>query len=178
MIRQKEGKAFRFGALALTALLCFGQNAARAGEDADPSYLAIGLGYFDIIDGENEAAEFRVEYRSGWEFWFIKPFAGIMATTDEAVFGYAGIMIDVHLGQHLVISPSFAPGLYHDGEGKDLGHVVEFRSQIEVAYQFDDRSRLGLSLNHISNAGLDERNPGAESIAVTFAVPMERLLIW
>ena len=52
--------------------------------------------------------------------------------------------------------------IYGEGDGKDLGHAIEFRSGIEVAYRFDDYSRLGLSFTHISNAGLDERNPGVE----------------
>ena len=30
----------------------------------------------------------------------------------------------------LIFTPSFAPGLYHKGDGKDLGHALEFKSEI------------------------------------------------
>ncbi|MDP6622047.1 MAG: acyloxyacyl hydrolase, partial [Alphaproteobacteria bacterium] len=65
---------------------------------------------------------------------------------------------------------------YHRGQGKDLGHWIEFRSQLELAYRFDDRSRLGVSLSHISNASLDDNNPGTESLMLNYAVPFHRLL--
>ena len=69
------------------------------------------------------------------------------------------VMLDVYLGRRFVVTPSFAAGLYAEGGGKDLGHVLEFRSQIEVAYRFEDRSRLGLSFSHISNASISSTTP-------------------
>ena len=56
-----------------------------------------------------------------------------------------------------------------------LGHDLEFRSQIEIAYRFDDRARLGLSLSHMSSASIGDKNPGTESIMVTYALPIENL---
>ena len=34
-----------------------------------------------------------------------------------------------------------------------MGHVVEFRSAVELAYRFSNRARLGLEFYHLSNAG-------------------------
>jgi len=47
------------------------------------------------------------------------------------------------------------------------------RSQLEVAYRFDGRSRLGLSISHYSNAGLGDDNPGTESLMVNYSVPLK-----
>ena len=67
------------------------------------------------------------------------------------------------LGRRIVLTPSFAPGYYHEGSGLDLGHALEFRSQIEFAYRFDDRSRIGVAVSHMSNASIADENPGTES---------------
>ncbi len=143
---------------------------ALAGED--PPFLALGVGFFDINDNE-EAAEFRIEYRSARRLWIFKPFGGLMASSDAAIYGYGGILLDVFFGRRWVLTPSFAGGLYEDGSGKDLGHTVEFRSALELAYRFDSRARVGLSLYHISNASLAENNPGSEVLTLVYSIPLD-----
>jgi len=141
----------------------------------DPDFLAVSLGAYDYDDNEG-AAEARLEYRSDLRLWIFKPFSGLMFTGDSAVYGYGGMLVDVFFGRHIVFTPSFAAGLYHDGGGKNLGHAVEFRSQIEVAYRLAGRTRLGVGLSHISNAGLDDRNPGTNALMATYAVPFSSLI--
>ena len=63
----------------------------------------------------------------------------------------------------LIFTPSFAPGLYHEGDGKDLGHVLEFKSEIQLSYKLSKDANIGFSYNHISNASLGDKNPGANS---------------
>ncbi len=145
--------------------------AAAPARADDPAFLALSAGYYDINDNF-DAAEARIEYRHDEKFWIFKPFAGVMATSDAAVHGYAGVLVDIYFGRRWVLTPSFAPGLYHDGDGKDLGGAVQFRSQLELSYRFNDRSRLGLSVNHISNASIYDSNPGTESVAITYAIPL------
>ena len=137
-----------------------------------PSFLALGVGYYDLLH-DADSAEFRLEYRDKHRWWLFKPFAGITATTDAAVFAYAGVLTDFYFGRRIVVTPSVAPGAYSRGNGKDLGHTFEIRSGLEVAYRFDNRGRLGLLFYHISNAGLgDDRNPGAEVLSLTYALPL------
>ncbi len=138
----------------------------------DPDFLAVGGGWFDVVHQDDTAVEARAEYRSGFRFWIFKPLAGVMATTDGSVHAYAGVLSDFYFGRRLVISPSVAPGYYHEGSGKDLGSAFEIRSQLEVAYRFDDRSRLGMAFSHISNAGVGDTNPGAESVTLYYSFPL------
>ncbi len=156
-----------------------GQNqatTARSGDD--PAFWAFSAGWFDINKQKDEAVEARIEYRAAEKFWIFKPFGGIMATSDRAVHGFAGVLTDFYFGRRWVVTPSFAPGLYYQGDGKEISNGIQFRSQLEVSYRFDDRSRLGISFNHISNAGISDRNPGVETLAITYAIPTDKLFKW
>ncbi len=148
---------------------------ARADGD-DPAFLVFGAGYYDMNKQDDTAVDFRLEYRHGEKFWIFKPWIGVEGTSDGAVYGAAGVLIDVFFGTRVVLTPSFGAGLYANGSGKDLGHVVEFRSQIELSYRFDDRSRLGLAFSHISNASIADENPGVEILHLYYSLPLDGLL--
>ena len=66
------------------------------------------------------------------------------------------------------ITPSFAPGYYSSGDGKDLGHVLEFKSEVQMSLNLSDSTEFGMSYNHISNASLGDKNPGANSYMINF----------
>src|SRR3546814_3096058 len=85
-------------------------------------------------------------------FLWLKPWGGVEVTSDGAVWGGIGILVDVTVFDAVVLTGSFAPGLYEDGNGKNLGHTVEFRSQVELGYQFENRSRLSLGFSHTSRS--------------------------
>ncbi len=159
-------------AMLLTALV-FARTPVYAQDD--PAFITFGAGWFDMNKRDDEAGEFRLEYWSDWKWWVFKPFAGVMATTDAALYGHAGIRLDLFFGNRFVLTGSFAPGLYHDGDGKDLGHVVQFRSNIEGAYRFDNRARAGVAFYHLSNASLGNDNPGTEVLSVFYAHPIKSL---
>jgi len=146
----------------------------RADED-DPAFLTAGAGWFDVIADDNRAVDFRLEYRHGEKLLLLKPWAGVEATSDGAVYGAVGVLLDIYFGRRIVLTPSFGAGLFEEGSGKDLGHTVEFRSQVELAYRFDDRSRFGIAFGHISNASLGEDNPGTEVLNVYYSLPIGRL---
>ena len=66
------------------------------------------------------------------------------------------------------ITPSFTPGLYHEGDGKDLGHLLEFKSELQLSYKTTDTTNFAVSYNHVSNASLGDKNPGANSYMFNF----------
>ncbi|MEE8276668.1 MAG: acyloxyacyl hydrolase [Alphaproteobacteria bacterium] len=159
--------------ISLTAL--FGAPAAAA----EPDLLSLGIGWYDVNDDVNDdqdAADFRIEYRPEWKFlWELKPWVGFEVTSDGALYGAGGILLDVSLGRRLVLTPSFGVGLYGDGGGKDLGHTIEFRTQIELGYRLDEGARLGVAFGHISNANLSDVNPGTEVVAIYYHMPLGAL---
>lgn len=157
--------------LACAALLltCIVATPARA---QDPSFLTGGIGAFDAFDDDHRAGQFEIQYRSDLKLWVFQPMVGANVSTDGSLYGYAGISLDIFLGNRLVLRPSFAPGLYYEGNGKDLGHVIEFRSAAELAWRFDDRSRLGIEISHRSNADIGDKNPGEESLMLFYHFPL------
>ena len=97
----------------------------------------------------------------------LSPITGVLFTADNAAYIYTGIQAQYNIG-NLNFTPSFTPGLYHEGDGKDLGHVIEFKSELQISLDLSKTSQLGLSYNHISNASLGDKNPGANSYMFNF----------
>jgi len=157
------------------AVLAFGLAPVPAAAD-DPDFVSFGAGAYDFNRKKEQGAEFRMEYRSDAKFWEFKPFAAVAGTSTGQGFLGAGVLIDVFFGRRIVVTPSFAPHLYVGGsKDLDLDYPVEFRSQLEVAYRFDDRSRLGLAVSHYSNASLGDTNPGTETAMLYYSLPFDKL---
>ncbi len=97
----------------------------------------------------------------------LSPITGFMITADNAGYVYTGVQAQYKLGKINVI-PSFTPGLYSEGDGKDLGYPLEFKSEVHLSFDILKDSQLGFSYNHISNASLGDKNPGANSYMFNF----------
>lgn len=138
--------------------------------------ISLSVGAYDLFHSDNQATDFRVEYRPGQSiFWELKPWIGGEVTSDGAIYGAAGFLYDYSLGNNWLLTPSIGAGLYSDGNGKDLGGAIEFREQIEIGYQFMNASRLTGSVSHISNWGIDDKNPGTDVFGVYYHVPLQWL---
>ena len=98
----------------------------------------------------------------------VSPITGGFITENSAAYIYTGIEWNVDMGNKLSFTPSFTPGLYHEGDGKDLGHVLEFKSEVQLSYSTSDNTSFGVSYNHVSNASLGDKNPGANSYMFNF----------
>ena len=94
-------------------------------------------------------------------------FTGGFFTENGAFYLYTGAQAEYELGL-FTITPSFAPGYYNSGDGKDLGSALEFKSEIQMSLNLSDSTEFGMSYNHISNASLGDKNPGANSYMINF----------
>ncbi|MGB5289652.1 MAG: acyloxyacyl hydrolase [Ignavibacteriaceae bacterium] len=134
--------------------------------------LAIVHAAFDVLQQQKPSVENRIELRKDIDDSGFGQFIGIMFNAHGANHFYTGIYYNLNLDDFLVITPSFAPGIYLENESKKLFYPVEFRSQIELSFKVFTGVRLGFSFNHISNAGLGKENPGVESLAVTYIISL------
>ena len=125
-------------------------------------------GMYDFSDDGFRSNMFGVEhinenlYRDSF-IGELNPITGIMVNTDYAIYVYTGFKTTYKLGS-LNFSPSFAPGLYGEGDdSKDLGHVINFKTELQISGKISSNTEIGFSYNHISNANLGEINPGVNS---------------
>ena len=129
-------------------------------------------GMFDFSDDGKKSTIFGLQHqnenllRSSF-LGNLSPVTGGMITGDNASYLYTGIQAQYTIGK-IDITPSFTPGLYNKGGGKDLGHIVQFKSEVQVSLDLFKNSQLGMSYNHISNASLGDKNPGANSYMFNF----------
>ena len=129
-------------------------------------------GLFDFSDHKQKAGLLGIQHQN--EDLFRKSFIGLLSpitggfiTESNAFYLYTGVQAEYEIG-FLKITPSFAPGFYSDGDGKDLGHPLEFKSEIQVSLDLSENTNFGISYNHISNASLGTKNPGANSYMFNF----------
>ncbi len=142
-----------------------------AGTASASEYLTGILGWYDVTQQDNDSFEYGGEYRFEPVWYGLRPMVGVMANTDDAVYGYAGLHWDFVVAPQFYVSPNFAVGAYKQGDSKDLGGALEFRSGIELAYEFPNLHRMGVAFNHRSNASLYDRNPGVETLMMTYSLP-------
>lgn len=131
----------------------------------------LGVGAFDVGDDDN-AANFRAELHTNDIWWIVHPFVAVDVNTDAGIWGGAGLAADIDLTNKIAVTPSLAAGLYGEGDSKDLGGALEFRTGVEAAYKMDNGDRVGLELTHMSNANIYDENPGAQTVSVNYHTPV------
>ncbi len=137
--------------------------------------LSFYTGTFDVIDeeGDDQTSLFGIEHKNPDLFrdtilGTFKPITGAFITGDSSVYFYTGIEGQYGVGP-IKILPSFSPGYYEKGDGKDLGSVLEFKSEIKVGLDIFENSKLSYSYSHISNNDWGDTNPGTDNQQITFS---------
>ena len=133
------------------------------------------VGIFDTIDkeGDDKATLYGLEHNNPVLFkdTFIgrfSPITGGFITEKDSIFIYTGVQVQYEIGP-LKITPSFAPGYYEKGDGKDLGMALEFQSKIKLSFNFFENTKIGYSYSHISNNDWGTINPGANNETISFS---------
>ena len=153
-------------------LICTEANSENEKISNNGHELNIFAGVFDFSDDKQKAGLFGIQHQNlnlerNTFLGNLSPISGGFITENSAVYVYTGIEWNFDLGG-INFTPSFAPGLYEEGDGKDLGHILEFKSEVQASFNISDNSSLGMSYNHISNASLGSKNPGANSYMVNY----------
>ena len=141
-------------------------------DDTEYSFYA---GTFDTIDKEGDDKATLVGFEHNNPILFrdtfvgkFSPITGGFITNKSSVYFYTGIQIKYEIGSVNII-PSFAPGYYEKGDGKDLGSALEFKSQLKVSFDIFDNSNIGYSYSHISNNDWGKINPGVNNQKISFS---------
>tara|TARA_Y100000590_G_scaffold215495_1_gene244237 strand:+ start:3231 stop:3764 length:534 start_codon:yes stop_codon:yes gene_type:complete len=170
-----------FTQIILFLFLIFGsQNILSFAEDrasqvpkvSEDTELNIYTGMFDFSDHKQKSGLLGLQHQNEDLFrdsflGKISPVTGGFLTEKNAFYLYTGVQAEYEIGG-IKITPSFAPGYYNYGSGKDLGYPLEFKSEVQVTFDISDTTHFGMSYNHISNASLGSKNPGANSYMFNF----------
>ena len=164
----------RFVLNILVVLITFSFASFVNAEDKKSKETELNLftGMFDFSDTGQAAGVIGLQHRNDDLFresflGKLSPITGGFLTEKNAIYLYTGIQAEYELG-FLTITPSFAPGYYNYGDGKDLGSPLEFKTEVQMSFDINDSTYLGMSYNHISNASLGDKNPGANSYMLNF----------
>jgi len=132
-------------------------------------------GQFDIKDevGDDETSLFGIEHKNSNLFrntilGKFSPITGVLLTGKGSTYFYTGVEAQYNLGP-IKILPSFTPGYYEKGDGKDLGDAIEFKSELKLGFDIFDNSKIGYSYSHISNNDWGSINPGSDNQSITFS---------
>ena len=95
------------------------------------------------------------------------PVIGGFLTAKSATMIYSGF--ETNIGKDSIyLNLSSSAGIYSNGDGKDLGNTLQFKSEVNLFYRVGNSSRVGLGSHHISNAGLSSVNPGTNNFYLIF----------
>ena len=160
--------------LSIILLFIFSSTSLVFGEEVNNNEHQINIfaGNFDFSDDKQKAILVGFQHQNenlnrDTFLGNLSPITGFLITADNAGYFYTGVEAQYKIGS-LNFTPSFTPGLYHEGDGKDLGHLIEFKSELQLSIDLSENSQLGFSYNHISNASLGDKNPGANSYMFNF----------
>ena len=147
-------------------------NGADEASNKDETELNFFTGMFDFSDDKQASGVLGMQHQNDDLFrnsflGKLSPITGGFLTEKNAFYFYTGAQAEYNIGL-FKITPSFAPGYYNSGDGKDLGSALEFKSEIQMTLDLSDSTEYGMSYNHISNASLGDKNPGANSYMINF----------
>tara|TARA_B100000963_G_scaffold357261_1_gene379014 strand:- start:622 stop:1137 length:516 start_codon:yes stop_codon:yes gene_type:complete len=153
-------------------LISFSGTTEEIQVNSDGTKFNIYSGMFDFSDEGKKSTLIGIQHQNvdlNRETFLgnLSPITGFMFTADNAAYLYTGVQAEYSVGA-LNIIPSFTPGLYSEGDGKDLGHLLEFKSEVQLSLNLPKNSQFGFSYNHLSNASLGDKNPGANSYMFNF----------
>ncbi len=143
--------------------------------------LVLGLGAGDVLDQTGTTAPaVVVEYRAD-PFHSGPSRSGAAARYSLAVAGQADGDGDIFVGVGLAavwpirggpwfVEAGFMPGYYdHGGGGTSLGGNLQFRTLLGIGYSLSETARISVAIDHKSNADIEDRNPGEETLSLRYA---------
>ena len=165
-------KYLRQSLIIILLLFSFSVFADEVNRDDKNTEFNIYTGMFDFSDDGKRSTLIGLQHQNeelnrNTFLGNLSPITGAMITADNASYFYTGVQAQYKVGV-LNLTPSFTPGYYNKGNGKDLGHALEFKSEIQLSLELPMESQFGLSYNHLSNASLGDKNPGANSYMFNF----------
>lgn len=161
----------------IPVLLCTVFSCAKNVHAEPAGFMGLSIGYFNTLHPSKGSASlsFRYEHQSPVFSGFksLKPWFEFQVTKHTSLWAGGGLKYTIPLSTRWNVSPFAGAGLYRQGaRDMDLGAPVQFKTGVEFSYILKNDARFALSFSHLSNAGLSDNNPGAETASVRYYHPI------
>jgi len=166
----RPGPASRRIPCACAAGLLLLAPAALRAEPAGAS-VVVATGQYGMRKEIPHSLGIELQIRPPWHWSLVRPTFGLLTSANGGAYVFSGLVVEIPLPVGFELTPGFAPGVVLASSGGDLGYPIEFRSSLEVSWSPGPAMRVGLAFSHISNAHLGERNPGVETLMLSFVFP-------
>lgn len=136
---------------------------------ADPIRVDVSGGTMVYKNGwSSDEAYVRVAFKQDRFDYLV----GFSATNTGDVWAGVGSAVETSIANtNLYAQGSFMVGYWNRGYGPVLGFPIEFRTGLEVGYEFDSGIRFGVSYDHRSNAGIGTSNAGVDTAQIRVGIP-------
>ena len=134
--------SFSFLSFANSEDLSFKNNKGKTSNETELNFFS---GMFDFSDDNQASGLIGLQHQNDELFieadhGRFSPITGAFITAKNAFYVYTGVQAEYQFGS-LAITPSFAPGYYNAGSGKDLGYPLEFKTEIQMPLDLSDSTQ-------------------------------------
>jgi lipid A 3-O-deacylase len=157
-----------------------------------PDLVSFGTGYLGVIKTAQHVSggDLRGEYRWGISllslispyfevldpYFQIHPALGAEVTTRGALYGEYSFIFDIPIGDHFFVGWDEGMGYLVPAGGQPKGgSSIEFRTQFETGWRFDNGVRVAGWLGHISNDHANNTRYSGDSIGAYLHLPVGML---
>jgi hypothetical protein len=125
-----------------------------------------GIGVFDVFDHANTlTGSLSIEGSPIPTWWDMRPTVQLLAIDEDGYYLGLGLLKEFPIEPDWSWGVAFSAGAAHESsETKALQYDLEFYSRIFLSHSLNKKNDLRLELGHISNSGLDDKNPGTEPL--------------
>ncbi|GGA28711.1 acyloxyacyl hydrolase [Neptunicoccus cionae] len=142
------------GTCASAQELVYGLGGVRYSSDPSQSDTQVSLEYRTAPFHQRRFTNFR------WG-------GAVVGHTRGDLWAGLGIVVQKELDENWFVEGSFMPGIYHgSSQETKLGNAIEFRSLLAVGYKVSDKTSISLAIDHRSNGGLSDHNPGVNGLSL------------
>lgn len=136
---------------------------------AQDGRVIVGLGNQMSVD----SAELSARYIAAEPiFWNIRPAFGMSLAENGS--GWVGVGSAFTLGEKsesAFLRVTSMIGAHRRGSGRDLGGVLQFRTALDLGYRWKSGVEAGVGIDHRSNAGIYNLNPGLNTAYLFASLP-------
>lgn len=170
-------------ALGLSAIGPARADEAPAAVDSVPNWRLGSLAFSNAVptDRSERIGDLHQKYRLGAAplpglepYAALKPWVAGTTQPDGTMTSRGGVLIDVPVGS-FTFTPSVGAGYVANSPRENRG-TIEFRSQIELGYQFENSARMTLGYSRITGGALaDSRTDANNVVGFTYRLPFGAL---